>query len=216
MSAAASTWRCLYAAGGDLWLTTGDLSEQITNDGHLAQPAAGPNALAYVEREKNYSDIWFVTGDLAPRRVTQDASPVIAVNHWSAQPVLEPDGQHAYVLADFDKQATGVGGLAIWELDLQRGSARQISHPPAYVGGDQDVTLNPHDGQQIVFTRYQYDATGQLTESLTWLDVRVRSAVPLTPATQATRQAAFSPDGLWQLQMDARNWAKCTRWPAGL
>ena len=57
------------------------------------------------------------------------------------------------------------------------------------------MTINPRDPQQIVFTRYAYDTTGQLAESLNWLDIRVRAAIPLAPADQAMRQAAFSPDG---------------------
>ncbi len=192
--ASAGTWY-LYVIDGDLWESDGRQPAQLTQQGNLVDPSLGPSALAYVERSANASDLWLATSEGPPRQVTQDASPVVGQNHWASQPVLLASSPRAYVLSDHDKQATGVGDLAVWELDLSTGQLVQITHPPAYGGGDQDVTVNPSASRQIVFTRYAYDPAGQLLEQLDWLDVMAGALVPLTPADHRARQAQFAPDG---------------------
>jgi Tol biopolymer transport system component len=191
---AAPTWWVLYAAGGDLWEANGkDEPIQLTHDGHLGQPAWGSDALAYVRRDGNASDVWLATAGDGPRAVTRNASPVVAENHWAAQPVVAPDATHLVMLSDRDKASTGVGDLALWDLDLRRMVARQLTHPQEYTGGDQDPALDPLDDRRMIFTRYRYDQN-QLVEELDWLDLAVGQALPLTPPDQPSRQAAFAPD----------------------
>ena len=192
--ASAGLWY-LYAADGDFWETDGRQPVQLTKQGNLTDPALAPGVLAFVERSPNASDVWLATSEGPPHPVTQDASPIVAQNHWTSQPVLLSSSPRAYVLSDHDKQTTGVGDLAVWELDLASGQLVQITHPPAYGGGDQDVTVNPQASRQIVFTRYAYDEAGQLMEQLQWLDVLAGTLVPLTPADHRVRQAQLAPDG---------------------
>jgi hypothetical protein len=193
---AAPSWWLVYAANGDLWQTDGQRIEQLTFDGHVNQPAVGDDTVAFVRRTGNASDIWLASPDLGPHEVTHNSSPVVAANTWAAQPVLgvgQPN--HLLMLSDRDKTTTAIGGLAVWDLDVARGAASQLTHPPDYTGGDQDVTANPANPGQIVFTRYRYDAQGQLVEELEWLDRDTGRLAPLTPPDQPSRQAAFAPDG---------------------
>jgi len=198
-----SDWQLLYVVSGDLWETNGSQATQLTHNGHLGQPTLASQSqsqseaqsLIYVEREKNYSDLWLVDANHPARPITHDSSPIIEQNHWAAQPVFIPDSQRLLFLSDHNKESTGVGDLAVWELDLQQGTFTQITHPPAYTGGDQDISVNPKNGREIVFTRYVYGDSGQLTEELAWLDLGTNIAVALTASEHPSRQASFSPDG---------------------
>ncbi len=136
---AAMPWWFLFAANGDLWETDGDRLIQVTHGGLFAQPAFGTDALVYVERERNYSDLWLAGPGHRPRQLTHNTAPSISNTHWAAQPVLAPDSDRLYLLSDRDKAATGIGDLAIWALDPPGLTFRQITHPPAYTGGDQDA-----------------------------------------------------------------------------
>ncbi|MBV9896512.1 MAG: PD40 domain-containing protein [Chloroflexi bacterium] len=187
-------WSLLYVLGGDLWQTTPEGPLQLTHDGHIGQPALGEGALAFVERSRNASDIWLASADGPPWPITRNSVPTISQNHWATQPAFLPGRQRLYGLGDFNKSTTGVGDLAVWELGLDLTPPVQITRPPAYAGGDQDVTIDPVDPRQIVFTRYAY-AGSQLIEQLQWLDVSTDRLVPLTPPDQSSRQATYSPDG---------------------
>jgi hypothetical protein len=99
-----------------------------------------------------------------------------------------------YVLGDFNKASTGAGDLAVWEVGLAHDTPVQITNPQAYAGGDQDVTVNPLDAGQIIFTRYEYNGA-QLVEELEWLNVGNANAVALTQPDQSARQASYAPDG---------------------
>jgi hypothetical protein len=193
---AAPSWWLLYAANGDLWQTDGQRIEQLTFDGHINQPAVGDDTVAFVRRTANASDIWMASHDLGPHEVTHNSSPVVAANVWAAQPVLGVgQANHLLMLSDRDKTTTAIGGLAVWDLDVAGGAAKQLTHPPDYTGGDQDVAVNPTNAGQLVFTRYRYDNQGQLVEELEWLDLATGRLAPLTPPDQPSRQAAFAPDG---------------------
>jgi dipeptidyl aminopeptidase/acylaminoacyl peptidase len=188
-------WRLLYVVDGNLWETDGTTAVQVTEAGSMWQPAFGDSGIAFVQRSRNASDIWLATGDTAARPLTHDASSSASLSHWATQPVFVPGKQSMYVLGDFNKSNTGVGDLAVWELNLQGEIIGQVTRPPAYAGGDQDVTVNPTDPRQLIFTRYSYAGT-QLSEQLQWLNVTSGgSAVPLTRDNQASRQASYSPDG---------------------
>jgi Tol biopolymer transport system component len=192
---AATSWWFLFAANGDLWQTDGDRLVQLTHSGQLAQPTFRSDALVYVERKRNHSDVWLAGPGHSPRQLTHNAAPIISDTHWAAQPVFAPAADRLYVLSDRNKVSTGVGNLAVWAFDLPTATFRQITHPPAYTGGDQDVTVNPRNALQLVFTRYRFDQHGQRVEELDWLDLRVGITVPLTAADRRSRQAQFSPEG---------------------
>jgi hypothetical protein len=187
-------WSLLYAVDGDLWLAAAGAPVELTHDGHIGQPALGDGALAFVERSRDASDIWLASADEAPRAVTHDVASRVSQNHWATQPAFVPGRPRLYALADFDKASTGVGDLAVWEVSLEPGPPIQITRPTAYTGGDQDVTVDPHDAGRVVFTRYAYDGT-QLVEQLEWLDIATDTLVPLTNTDTPSRQAAYSPDG---------------------
>jgi Tol biopolymer transport system component len=107
--------------------------------------------------------------------------------------VFLPDRNRLFAVGDFNKSDTGPGDLAVWELDFGQEPPIQITQPPAYSGGDQDVTVNPDNPREIVFTRYAYVGT-QLAEQLAWLDVSSDTLVALTSPDRPSRQAAYSPD----------------------
>jgi Tol biopolymer transport system component len=98
------------------------------------------------------------------------------------------------VIGDFNKASTGPGDLAVWEVAFDQAAPLQITSPPAYSGGDQDVTVDPQDARQIIFTRYAYVGS-QLDEQLQWLDVANDRLVALTSPDQSARQASYAPDG---------------------
>jgi hypothetical protein len=192
--APASAW-FLYAADGDLWETDGEQTLQLTDEGDLSQPALDSEVLVYVKRGKNSTDLWLAQPDAPPRSLTRNAAAVVAASHWVAQPALLPGGAGVYVLADQNKAATGVGNLAIWQLDLQGGSPRQLTRPQAYTGGDQDIAVHPAEPSTIAFTRYTYLDSGQLLERVVWLAVSSGQALPLTTGDPPARQASIAPDG---------------------
>jgi len=192
--AAGVPWSFLYVISGDIWEISLGEATQLTQNGQLGQPALGDSGLGFIERQRNTSDLWLAAPGGPPEPITRDASTIISQNRWASQPVFLPGRQRAYILGDFNKTTTGVGDLAVWELSLADGAVVQITRPPGYGGGDQDVTVNPHNPQQIIFTRYGY-AGNQLVEQLQWLDVAGDTAVPLTQADQPARQASYSPDG---------------------
>ena len=190
---AAERWSLLYVVDGDLWETTADGPLQLTRDGRIGQPAVGDDALAFVERSRNASDIWLASADGPPRLITRDGAPTVSQNHWATQPVFLPGRQRLYALGDFNKSSTGVGDLAVWELGFDVKPPVQITRPSSYAGGDQDVSVDPEDPRQVVFTRYAY-AGSQLVEQLQWLDVSTDRLVALTSPDQPSRQASYSPD----------------------
>jgi Tol biopolymer transport system component len=183
----------LYVIDGNVWVAGGKVPQQLTTDGGVSQPALGDGGLAFVERTRNASDIWLASGDAAPRAITRSTAPTATLSHWASQPVFVPARQRLYVVADLNKANTGPGDLAIWEVGLDTSQPLQLTHPPAYSGGDQDVTINPEDARQIIFTRYEY-VGAQLVEQLQWLDVTTSRLVALTQNDQAARQASYSPD----------------------
>jgi hypothetical protein len=184
----------LYVIGGNLWVTERGAQFQLTQGATISQPVLTDDGLAFVERQRNSSDIWLASSDAPMRPITRNASPIVSQNHWATQPVFLPGKQRLFVVGDFNKSATGPGNLAVWELSPQEQTVVQITQPPAYAGGDQDVTLNPEDPHQIIFTRYAYAGT-QLVEQLQWMDVTTNTGVALSQADQATRQASYSPEG---------------------
>jgi hypothetical protein len=188
-------WWLLYVLNGDLWVTGGEAPTQMTQAGTLGQPAWVEGALLYTQHSRNASDVWLASADGPPQPITHNTSTAAAQSHWATQPVLLPGGERAYVLGDFNKSATGAGNLAIWQLTLSSGAAVQVSYPPAYGGGDQDVTINPQNPKQIIFTRYSYDSNAQMVEQLQWFDLAEKTVVALTPPDQSARQANISPDG---------------------
>ena len=190
---AAERWSLLYVVGGDLWESTADGPIQLTHDGHISQPAVGDGALAFVERSRNASDIWLASADGPPRPITRDIASTVPQNHWATQPVFLPGRRRLYALGDFNKSSTGVGDLAVWELGFDLTPPVQITQPPSYAGGDQDVSVDPQDPRQIVFTRYAYTGS-RLIEQLQWLDVSTNRLVALTSADEPSRQASYSPD----------------------
>ncbi|MBV9602953.1 MAG: hypothetical protein JOZ87_39745 [Chloroflexi bacterium] len=191
LSAPNSAW--LFVIDGNLWEINGGAPFQLTDGGSLGQAALGDDALVFVERSRNASDLWLASSQGPPRPITRNVSSSASLSHWTSQPVLLPDRQRLYALADLNKASTGEGDLAVWELSFGQIAPVQITSPPAYGGGDQDVTVSPEDPRQIIFTRYAYDGE-QLVEQLQWLDVSTRYPVALTPPDQAARQASYSPD----------------------
>jgi hypothetical protein len=183
----------LYVAGGNLWEITGGSPFQLTNDGGISQAALGSDGLVFVERSRNASDLWLANGDGPPRALTRNAAASASQSRWASQPVFIPDRERLYLLGDFNKSSTSAGDLAVWELSLAQDPPIQITNPPAYAGGDQDVTVNPEDPHQIIFTRYVYQGS-QLVEQLQWMDVTANTPIALTPADQSARQASYSPD----------------------
>jgi Tol biopolymer transport system component len=184
----------LYVIDGNIWVAGGKVPQQLTTDGGVSQPNLGDGGLAFVERNRNASDIWLASSDAPPRAITRFSAPSAALSHWASQPQFVPGRQRLYVVGDLNKASTGPGDLAIWEVSLDKSQPLQITRPPAYSGGDQDVTINPEDPRQIVFTRYAY-VGAQLVEQLQWLDVTTNRLVALTQDDQAARQAGYSPDG---------------------
>ena len=189
-----SGWSFLYVIDGNLWVSDGGTQVQLTQGAQISYPTVRDDALAFVERQRNASDIWLATADVPLRPITRNASAIVSQNHWATQLVFVPGRQQMYVLGDFNKDSTGPGNLAIWQLSFQENSVVQITRPPDYAGGDQDITVNPEDPHQIVFTRYAYNST-RLIEQLEWTDVTTNSTVALSQPETPSRQAAYSPDG---------------------
>ena len=185
------TW--LYVVDGNLWQTTGSGQVQLTRDGVIGQPVLGDNGLVFVERSRYATDVWLASAEGPPRPITRNTSAAVSQNHWASQPVFVAENQRLYVLGDFNKLSTGPGDLAVWQLGFGQELPVQITRPPAYTGGDQDVTVDPHNPGRIVFTRYAY-VGAQLVEQLQWLDVSTDTLVPLTAPGQPSRQASYSPD----------------------
>lgn len=189
-----SGWSTLYVENGDLWLS-GDQPQQLTQLGNVSQPAVSADAFAYVAWAENSSDLYMAGSGQGPHAITHNASSVVLQNHWAAQPVFLAKDPQLYALSDSNKSSTGVGDLAIWELDPAGDVIRQITRPDDYTGGDQDVSVNPLNDQQMIFTRHRYDARGNPIEELDFLDRSNGAAVPLSAPETPTRQAAYSPDG---------------------
>ncbi len=183
----------LYVIAGNIWVTDGKIAQQLTNDGGVSQPVLGEGGLAFVERTRNASDVWLASGDAPPRPVTHSTAATAALSHWASQPLFVPGRPRLYVVGDLNKVTTGPGDLAIWEIGLDTSQPVQITHPPAYSGGDQDVAVNPENPRQIIFTRYAY-VGAELVEQLQWLDVTTTRLVPLSQSNQSARQASYSPD----------------------
>jgi hypothetical protein len=192
---AAGGWWLMYASAGDIWETDGSQVLQLTNDGHLSQPALNGGVLVWVHRDANGSDIWAASGSDPPHALTHNVSATISANHWAAQPTVAADGASLFLLSDYNPSTTGVGDLAIWQLDLPQARPRQITKPAEYTGGDQDIALSPSNPHQLVFTRYGYGNDQQQLEQLNWLDLNVGVPVALTPPESPSRQLAFAPDG---------------------
>jgi hypothetical protein len=183
----------LYVLDGNVWVAGGNTPQQLTGDGSVGQPALGDEGLAFVEHTRNASEVWLASSDGPPRLITRTSAPSASESHWASQPTFVPGRQRLFVVGDFNKASTGPGDLAVWEVGLDQAQPVQITSPPAYSGGDQDVTVNPLDARQIIFTRYAYVGE-QLAEQLQWLDVSNDKLVALTSSDQSARQASFSPD----------------------
>jgi hypothetical protein len=183
----------LYVVDGNLWVAGGGAPRQLTSDGNIGQPTLGEDGLVFVQRTRNASDVWLASSDGPPHPITRATAPTASLSHWAGQPVFVPGRQRLYVVGDFNKASTGPGDLAIWEVGLYQSQPVQITQPPAYSGGDQDVAVDPEDARQIIFTRYAY-VGAQLVEQLQWLNLSTSSVVPLTENDQSARQASYAPD----------------------
>src|SRR5262249_42884442 len=115
---AAGGWWLMYASAGDLWEADGSQGLQLTYGGHLNQPGLNGGVLVGVHRDANGSDIWAASATDPPHALTHNVSATISSNRWAAQPTVAGDGQSLYVLSDLNPSTTGVGDLAIWQLDL--------------------------------------------------------------------------------------------------
>ena len=188
-------WWFLFVVDGNVWASDGGHQYELTRGSQIAQPTLRDDAIAFVKRGRNGSDIWLASADSPLQPITQNTSSVVAQNRWAAQPVFVPGAQRLLAIGDFDKSSTAPGGLAVWQLGLQEHSVVQLTNPPAYAGGDQDVTVNPLDPRQIIFTRYAYQDL-RLVEQLQWMNVPTRALSALTPPDQPSRQASFAPDGV--------------------
>jgi hypothetical protein len=183
----------LYVVDGNIWVAGGNTPQQLTGDGSVGQPAFRDDGLAFVERTRNASELWLASGDGPPRLITHTTAPAASQSHWASQPVFVPGHERLFVVGDFNKPNTGPGDLAVWEVRLDQAAPVQITSPPAYSGGDQDVTVDPQDARQIIFTRYAYVGS-HLVEQLEWLDVSNDRLVAVTGPGQSARQASYSPD----------------------
>jgi hypothetical protein len=184
----------LYVIDGNIWVAGGSEPVQLTTDGNIGQPTLADAGLVFVQRSRNASDVWLASREAPPRALTHSTSTTALQSHWASQPVFVPGRPRLYVVGDFNKASTGPGDLAVWEVGLDQSQPMQVTRPPDYSGGDQDVTVDPGDPRQIIFTRYAYLGS-QLVEQLQWLNVTTDNLVALTPNDQSVRQASYSPDG---------------------
>ncbi|HEY4034631.1 MAG TPA: hypothetical protein VGL94_11770 [Ktedonobacteraceae bacterium] len=227
--------RNLYILGGNLKLT------QITQGMDVRDPAVSPDGkwVAFIQRYKDYSNLVYMSTNSLDHTihtiVTGSGHYTPQGNgantyYWFAQPAWSADSSHLMFLSDLQKNFywNSLGGVYAnaYFLDMQVFSlpidvsltaqqAMDQAQPIGYAvfgdGGNRDPSYRPGHPEQVMYTTFQYDPTGdkqvvQIVLEDTTLVTGVRRqqyhpgndpSVPLTPDIPdlVNFQPAFSPDG---------------------
>ncbi len=237
--------RNLYVLDGKLTLT------QLTHTLDVRDPAVSPDGkwIAFIIHYKYYADLVYRSTNPADQTIR---TVVTGKGHyfpggegansyyWFAQPTWSADSSQLLFLSDLQKDHIWGylgGAFGSYFLDMQVFSlpinvtltatqAIQEAQPVAYAnfgdGGDRDPSYRPQHAQQVIYTHYSYDVTGNKQVVQLMLEDSTRIARPhhppyhpginagpgagfpgydpavaLTPYTPdlVNFQPAFSPDG---------------------
>lgn len=207
--------------------------KQLTSNMDVRDPAVSPDGkrIAFVQRFKDYSDLLVMptSGGKAQRLRSGNGHYIPnggqlpnTSYYWYAQPAWR-DNNTLAVVSDFNKLLTPAGGgidaflldPQVFQISMDNPDAQpQLIATSHYGdGGNRDISFRPGQTNQIIYTHYQYDATGthqHIQIELEDADAIINNpgvyksgaaeynpAIDLTPATNdlANMMPAWSPDG---------------------
>lgn len=151
---------------------------------------AGCRALGAADQPQVLYLGWDGAGVVQLWRVGGDGGEVVALTAVSTDLFDFAPAPDAQTIAY--SQLTGEGGSAIWLIDRNGRSPRQLLNCPTTLCTD--LVWRP-DGQRLLFEQRQSDSS---LPSLWWLDVASGQTAPLLSDNYApARSARFSPNGEW-------------------
>lgn len=130
--------------GGDIWVTRGDETRQITfTDGQVYDYVAAPDGQSFIFSQNNSSgglDLWITPQE---RRLLDCGAD------WCYEPVFSPDGRIlAYSRREYSSQSPGSVVPRIWTLNLTSGQTTPLLRD-VFVAGQ--VPFWSPDGAKLAF-----------------------------------------------------------------
>jgi TolB protein len=195
--------RILYIRDGNIWLWQAGGTRQLTSGETWRQPAFSPdgNAIAYVYRGQNFSDIFVMKDDGSEnRRLTRGQARVLDNNDWVFRPVWSPDGAQITYMAD-----TGTPFLQPWTMNTEGEARRQLQLGGVFEMVDSAVWAP--DGKRLAISGFRRSPSGAPQTGQIYIWEAGKPAQPFTENQNGAFDASWSPDGEW-LAYAARNGAR--------
>jgi TolB protein len=195
--------RILYIRDGNIWLWQAGGTRQVTSGETWRQPVFSPdgNAIVYVYRGQNFSDIFVMKDDGSEnRRLTRGQARVLDDNDWVFRPVWSPDGTQITYMAD-----TGTPFLQPWTMNTEGEARRQLQLGGAFEMVDSAVWAP--DGKRLAVSGFRRVPSGAPQTGQIYLWEAGKPVQPFTENQNGAFDAAWSPDGEW-LAYAARNGAR--------
>jgi Tol biopolymer transport system component len=186
--------------------------KQLTNNMDVRDPAVSPDGkqIAFVHRQKNYADLLVMPSSGGKTTLLLSGNgkyipniPPLAPHssyHWHAQPAWRDNKTLAFV-SDLAKLDTHAGaGIDDYVLDPEvfQISMDNLQAAPQLVatahygdGGNRDPSFRPGHTNQIIYTHYQYDVTGQ--HQIGQIELEDPDAIANNPGVYRAGADEFNP-----------------------
>lgn len=205
----------------NLHFITGQRAQRpFTGDGSSVAPALSPDGrrLAWVELERNYSDIYLTSLRFLPGgavkamndsvRLTQDQTPPAdlqtaatpygyqpSYEWWAQKPAWLPDGRRLLYLSDrpgYDPNYPEAATMRVWEQAVTDTITNAISLtvPSPGTGGGDSAAWRPHDPAIFIYVNY-YSNTSDLAAG----EGIIEAAVAPTGTAPSADPQALTPHG---------------------
>jgi Tol biopolymer transport system component len=185
--------------------------KQLTSNIDVRDPAVSPDGkqIAFVQRYKDYADLLVMSSSGGKPQMLISGNGQYLPNgslapnstyHWFAQPAWRDNKNLAFV-SDLAKLITPAGsGIDAFVLDLQvfqismdapQATPQLVATAHYGDGGNRDPAFRPGQTNQLIYTHYEYDATG--THQIIQIQLEDADAIANNPGVYKAGAAELNP-----------------------